>query len=522
MHVPLPITARVAWLARMASLALAVLLPVFAITLGFSLGEFGERGWYVPDIKIIGLGVHTALACLLPVVLSHLPTPRLQILRIRAGYILSCIGLTIASMIYAIVTPPISIYTLLPLAGIVFAGYRIYRAMPPAFLVAPTEPEPEHRFDEAIATHERSPLTDATPGDSTSGEFLFFHKTIGRLLMNQWGIWVVLPIIVLYASIISADFTNGKAPLPYVFFVAVWFWAVLLIGTARLYKLDPLPIPRRVIFAHAMVPAFLAVVLGICIGQATRVFKDDPPRLISFRQCKLSIPYEFHEIAWDGQPPESTTSWGETFKPRAHTLYSGSRIAVYNPYDHAEDSSVRFVERQFARAMSRIHGVDAPTLIAGPGSSLNLSICEALGRGVVDTSPSVGRSSESRSKLFAAGTALLCLLGGIAIILALFAKNQKPRNWVYGIFPILVLGIIAVGIFGVAVADGLDFIEMWVAGAFLAILVRTFVDAIPVGPSAMWLIALGAALVSYIFVQWGFGKTEAPGRRAAKQFVKEM
>ncbi len=525
LYVSLPLSPRSIWVARMAALGLAVFVPVTAMSLGISLGASGGTRGFVPSLPILGLGLHTATAWFLTVLFCHLPGRKLQSIPLGPGNVAYFVMIAVAALLYSILTPPFSGYTLVLLVGILFAGLWTYRSLPGSFLVWPTglkrsaEPVPEgsisgaeRRRSDSVSAAARE-ISGAPAGDGA----WFFHRTIGRVLMNHWGFWLILSIIVFYSAVTTAIFYDGKSPFPYVIFLAVWFWAIPVMAATRLATLDALPVSRVTIYAHAMIPGVLALLLGIGIEHVNRAIRENPPKLIQFRECKLQVPHEFREIAWDGRPSELSAPWGEGYRPSTHPIFRGTRPAVYSPFDHGGESSARFVEWQLDRAIERIHGVSLPKRERHASQE---SICSAVQReGFVVHTPA-GLPSTTRSKSFAVGTMLFCVVGSILTAFALRSRDRKPDSRIYGVIPLAAIGCVALCLVGAAVADGLGLLEMWVVGAFLVILLRQLAEAIPLGPTMIWWLAVAVFVGCYSFVQWRFRKIEGPSPRMVKPFIK--
>ncbi len=101
----------------------------------------------------------------------------------------------------------------------------------------------------------------------------------------------------------------------------------------------------------------------------------------------------------DGPPPVLTSLWGEFHMPEAHPLFAGSRRYVYKPFDTGPESSPRFIALQIDRAVEAIHGIERDPL--EKYEDLDEEFIAGAGEGCCSVKESVGRASDTRSRVFA-------------------------------------------------------------------------------------------------------------------------
>jgi len=140
---------------------------------------------------------------------------------------------------------------------------------------------------------------------------------------------------------------------------------------------------------------------------------------------------EYWHKAPDGRAPQITAPWGET--TTAYSLPVAGML-FYNPYSSRETSSQRFVEWQFARATTAVHGMaiplegyeDARDLPPTVGSSIRVKVlaagallCFALFMHVLGELSRLPRVSMSRTLAWMTG-----LLPSVPVLSALFLEAR--------------------------------------------------------------------------------------------------
>jgi len=126
-----------------------------------------------------------------------------------------------------------------------------------------------------------------------------------------------------------------------------------------------MPVSRKAFFAYLMLPTFAVLVVGLALGSLVGrgVFKEDWlwDRFLRIDgRPERAVPHDFLEVAWDGAPPSVTSPWGEEHEPWRRSVFGGSDVVVYRPYDTPPGASREFVGYQISRALLDAYGSRFP------------------------------------------------------------------------------------------------------------------------------------------------------------------
>jgi hypothetical protein len=224
----------------------------------------------------------------------------------------------------------------------------------------------------------------------------------------------------------------------------------------------------------------------------------------------VRVPDDCWEIGWDGTAPAVISPWGESHVPETHHLYRGSSVALYNPYEVGETSSDDFVEFQINRAIEEIHGVPAPARQAAPTSVQDTGLTNPSRSGEPAVVWPENRGSEMRNRTMATRVLLFGLITTAIVSLGLQQFRATTPEHVY---PWLLQGLAAPVLLllgGLFVADRMGFANFRAFAAFPEILIRKLGEALPLGTSAMWALALAVLGTGYLLIQFRFNKIEPP------------
>ena len=197
-------------------------------------------------------------------------------------------------------------------------------------------------------------------------------------------------------------------------------------------------------------------------------------------------------------------------------------MAVYNPYEYGPDASPLFVKYQIDRAVSRIHGSDALAVTVASDTPLDDEFIKgAIEDGWYKVPESAGRGSEVRSKTAAVTIALLAVLFAL-LNLVWFQRFRaaapiRSTRWFAILFFTLphVLVLMAVILEIRMNANAKSTLKLPL------IIARRAVEAVPVGPAAVWLVSLLVVIASYLVIQRYYIRLEAPPGKSGKRFLSE-
>ncbi len=541
----LPVPPRRLWLVRIVSIVVTTLIPVAIVTAVAALRLTGEAAPFL-EPSVLWLGAHTGAGLVLAAVLLQSPSPELYRIRGNVGYVLYAAAACIAVLVLTLAGMGSRVFVPIFLGASFLLGLRIYVFLPRSFLFAPRSPERgegvvEERIREADSS--TAPVTSggtAAPGGpeeaggaeaavlateaavyaaQSQGSFnIFKHLVIMRTLINRWYVWLNLALLGFYATMIVIAYYDIGKDNPYPFFMFVWIFAVLYQVIVNMRRIGYLPIPRKTVFAHAMVPSIAAMLVGFVIGNIIVHSNRRVYRHIQFNRCCVQIPGEFWEISSGGAPPVLRSPWGEIHAPEAYPLYRRSGIVVYKPYDCDEHCSPRFAALQLDRAAQAIHGVPFDTTNTYAG--LDESFVRSDEYGAFAFEDSLGRTSERRSKAFAVGGIIAALFYTALLALQLrAARVLKPRPIVD--YPVVIVIVLMLVIIGVVVAAGEAGLTTPRAVAVVpSILTRKLADSIPVGSAVLWGVFVAVCAACYAALQKAFDRVEG-GLEKPKEFLPD-
>jgi hypothetical protein len=541
----LPISGRKLWLSHILALVLSG-LTFLALAWGVLEALFralGKTPLNPAQLRqaLADLVIPVSVTLILVVVLLQSIRPSLYRVRLGHYYLICWIGIASAGLglILALaVLPPLA--ALAPLVIAVWLGYRTYRSVPAAFTLIPLEAYGGEAAASsvqvgAVSSQIRARAWDqAGPGATRGAGFGWF---LFRLLylkpaLNTFAALFLFPIIILWGFFLSG-FLSAWRDIELPQFSNVILSGYLLLSflptqTKRLPLIDALPVSRRLLFAFLTFPSLLALSIGCGAGRIGAIVIEKSKLLVKYQESDseyfppyrtkspmIRIPGQYCEIAWDGQPPEIRSPWGESHPVYQLPLYRGSRITVYSPFSTPEGSSPQFVALQISRAIRTIYGETVPYQ-----EILNryLEVSDNQGVRLKQGQLSLlanypGLKPQGEIALFPA----LMLMIGVTWLFMTTVYLRACRASVTDagrvvIFSILVAVAIGSSV-GQAAAMVAGVVRPDVGAAFLRILMRNMADATPGGNLAVWIVCTLVLLGAYWIAQSQFQKIEVlPGR----------
>jgi hypothetical protein len=234
--------------------------------------------------------------------------------------------------------------SLLAAAAVVFAF--TWRVMPPSYQVAPRAAGGVMRWGRGRprAAHSRT-----SPADSAASPW----RAIARSSVPPWVLF----------STLFVGFSGAIGN--WVFYLALLSVGQYAVVRPRLRWLQALPISPHLLLLARMAPLLLPLLGVLLIGRfvAPRMLGLDRSYITlgaahqysdhHHFESRTNVPLEFWQRAPAGVPPVLRAPWGEASV--ADTIrFAG--VAFYNPYSARTGASRRFVEWQFLRATTAVHG----------------------------------------------------------------------------------------------------------------------------------------------------------------------
>jgi hypothetical protein len=373
----LPIPARDLWLSHAVAVALAG-----GVVLGMSLGVLALHGVLIPDLlrgKPPGIRIGPwvaplAAGLLLAVALvQSLEPSRWKLpgtLRHWARIVASLAVVPI--LVIALSTRPLLATGLCGVLALA-AGIRGYRRVPPAFVVEPLQPDgKEVSTAEILPAGARSatasPETLAVPVSRSELVRILFR------VIHHVPPWSQYTPLALYVFILLMGFLLGGGFSPWLEGEDVRYMYIplgtymLLAGIGllayQLYRLDPLPVTRRLLFGLLTIPSLTAYLSGFAAARLTLVVAPEEIRHVDYR---VEQPYSwvqidpgFMGISWSGVVPELAAPWGESHPAWHRPLFKSVPLMLVHPFAVAEESSADFEALMTSRAIEAVYGERIP------------------------------------------------------------------------------------------------------------------------------------------------------------------
>jgi len=171
--------------------------------------------------------------------------------------------------------------------------------------------------------------------------------------------------------------------------------------------------------------------LGIGVGALTILPFGSGDCAVCYGENGVEVPREFWEIAWDGEPPEVTSPWGESYRPVGRSIYPGSRAVVYLPFETISEHSSRFLALQANRAVGAVHGEKPYTdlqIAEDPDNPLVETIERRgeTGSGI-PLEASIGKEMPQRARSWLWGT--LCLIWFCNLVALPWMLQFRPTRY---------------------------------------------------------------------------------------------
>ncbi|MBC8423916.1 hypothetical protein H8E07_07310 [bacterium] len=521
LHIALPLPARRLWLARMGSICIGCLLMVLVIALVTSIHPAPDGGLTIDGVVWLG-SLRIAAAFLLLLMVLQAPSPSLRRLRTSAGYITYTAVMWLLGLLVLVLAPRSAWLAAPVAAAALLLGWRIWRQIPPAFLLESQEPEcdDDSVAPTVVATAGEQPAAAAdAPGRFTrnGGSRLLLHRSLWRMLHNHWLGWLFTVLMTIYGFLFTFIYHEGRTGMIFMFYLFVFGFGAGNQALLRVHSVDAWPLSRRLIFAHATLPLVFGFLLGSVIGTLGNELRSPPAKMVRLVDGELQVPYEFREIASDGAPPAVTAPWGETFVPGGTRLLPWGEAVVYSPYAIGPETSPRLDALQIDRAVAAVHG-DAPP---DPARYAELAVENETEASEAccgfDLEASRGRGSEMRAKTYALLAVAYCLVCVPLILIGSIAYDSRAhehiRNRAILAAVVLPLGTIA----AMLLSELFGGTRMWAQAAAPLIALRRLAETLPLPVAGYLAAAVIVMVASYLVLQERFVGLEASHQLVHKQ-----
>jgi hypothetical protein len=408
--------------------------------------------------------------------------------------------------------------TAIPLGAALALAYRTYRSVPPAFALIPFHP------GEAPSAPKETPGAAAWTERAqerleygNAGFAWFLLRLLhGKLPLKAYAYLFFYPLLALLGITLSgfaAVWKDLELPqLTWLFLTACLLLSFLPAQIVPLRFLLLMPISSRRIFAFIMLPGILIVALGYGLGSAGKAALQSSRLMVKFqkestsllptyesRYPQVRVPAQHFEIAWNGQAPENSSSWGETHPARSDFLYAGSRIAIFTPFSTPADCTPQFAALQISRALEAVYGISVPYqqvldryLEVKDNRAITLK-----GGGALLLQDFPGLAPRNEIPLF---PIFMLVIGVLWLLMAALYFRTCRATITEGGRKAFFFGMLAVVLsFNIApvITIMTGFAKLEVVDAFLRVLIRYAVDQLPGGAPMLGILCLLPLLAAY-------------------------
>lgn len=523
----LPISARRIWLSHLAAMAAASTVVVVGSVWIVAVAARSLGGTVAPTVSVWSVGLLVEAVAVLAVILLELLHPSLARVPTtpgRVAWTVLVVGALLALVTGLAGAGPIG--ALVPAALAVAAFAWTYRSLPRAFVIVPREPAVERA---AVAAPPERAGHDLRPTRRRVWLVTFRSLWTGP---KELGFY---PFIVLFGLFFGNALSawSGESETQDLRFLYVPMATYMLVAfvaprLASLHRVDPLPIPRRVLLAGLFLPAVLALVASYGAGALVAARCGARTEYVDFAKgteggrWRVTVPLRAYEVTWDGRVPEIASPWGESHPAERLPLYRGSTAALWNPFSAPPGSSAKFVALQISRAAEAVYGAAiAPETIEARWIE-TLPDGTVAGRG--DSLPLRAEHPELSPRSGPLFPLILALtVTPWFLVSALLFRAYRPEipEWVRqsiywgGLFVIILLFL------SQAVAMVADFAHPWLARALMEIPAWKLGRSAAATTSA-WIVAGAVVAVAYRLTESQFRRMAVPTRPSKYSLIERM
>lgn len=376
----LPISSRDVWLGHtvaMAAAGMAVLAftAVVISAIGWTAGRVPGLFPQVFPTGTLGLALRVASVVLFATVSAQSILPALERLPRGGKLTWSILGAVIllGGCVVALGFLPLAV-SALPVVLAVVVGRRTLRTLPGTMVIAGLAPTwfAGRRVPAAVV---------APPGDAAVwAERSPVRGPVRRawtLALTVYRSTTKMPLAPILGAplLVAAGYTMAGAfgevirgddaiRFSMLFIISYMLLSFSGIPPRRLFRLDALPISRRLVFGVSFLPLVALVALGYGGGRIVADRAENSREIICYCELDgdyyLSLPLRNGAIALNGRPPMATSPWGETHELWSRRILASAPSVIHSRFSAPPGSSREFVALQISRAVKAVYGEDLP------------------------------------------------------------------------------------------------------------------------------------------------------------------
>jgi len=514
----LPVGARRVWAVRMASLIVIALLSTAALAVATGMTVDLEQGTVAFNSVIVLAAARAAVACVLILFLFQLPLSEQHSIPITAAYVVYMAFIGVITLVLSSVALTSAIGTLILLFIAISLGVWLAIRVPPTFSVGPTAEGSESPV--WVTSEEVDPIEARrwhSRDDVDTGRTL--HSVLFRGLKTNALIWFLLGIVGVSVAVAGLEFLHGNNAFMPLFFIVIYPLPLLQGALESMTPYDSLPISRRVLWAHTVGPIAASAALGLLTAGLIFMVNPKPFTQIHYSSCCVQVPWDYWEIGRDGEIPRVTSPWGESFTPKAHPLWRGSGIVLYDPYESGAESSPRFVEYQMRRATLAIYGDPLPESLSNPAYRSPSNIVGGVERGAFTLDATRGRISADRNRTAAVALTVLLLLVIGMMLPALLQFGPWVHRKIFKRASIAFVILLVVAAVAASFARLLGYTQVWYIGVLLSRGFRALSHSLPLPTPSLWMICVTFWAGAYLLLERVFCRIEFPREKTMNRFA---
>lgn len=290
--------------------------------------------------------------------------------------------------------------------------------------------------------------------------------------------------------------------------------------TYHLYRFDPLPIPRRTLFAVITLPGLLIFCAGYLAGRLAVTTDPDPAPLVDYKVLEsreagtmvwVEVDQAFLGASPSGEVPTLSSPWGESHEAWSQEVFPGLSPVLFSSYNTAEETTADFEALMASRAIRDVYGTTiAPKTIRSRYFVVENNRVVGLREGgfalLADYPDLEAPPAVPETPIY-----LMLVMVPALLLMAVFVRSFRAthsNSYIRGIYWVT-LGVLLGALIGQVVLSLFGIFNPEAGRGFLAVFIHRM-GSTPLLFTMTWLISVGAILGSYWLALRQFEQAEIP------------